>query len=281
MKNERLFYSNGSWITSSDILAALEKVQAQDCRVLFMHTGISFGIPNPELRRNDLLQELYSVVKELGVATLCVPTYTFSFCNGRDYDIAHSRSYMGALNEYIRHQPETLRSLDPMMSVALVGEDCDLVLNLGNESIGENSTFDKLSRRKGVKFLFFGVGLGDCFTYMHYLEWLAKVPYRYSRDFYGKITQRDKTWEDKYSLFVRYNNVKPNDASFEYGNKLIDTGLLHSVTLGNSSIACVDERDAKGLYLSILENDPYHFIRDPFNEATKDDFFSVQNMISL
>lgn len=281
MKNERLFNNNGNWVTSSDIRAALEKVQAQDCRVLYMHTGLSFGIPNPELSRNDLLQALYGVIKELGVATLCVPTFTFSFCNGQDYDVASSRSYMGALNEYIRHQPETIRSLDPMMSVALVGEDRDLVQNLGHESIGKNSTFDKLSSRQGVKFLFFGVDLGDCFTYMHYLEWVAKVPYRYNREFRGRITQVGKTWEDIYSLFVRYDNVKPNDASYDYGQILKDTGLLRSVSLGSNSISCVSEIDARTLYMNLLELNPNHFIQQPFNDAVADSTFTANKMIAL
>ncbi len=167
MSQQLLFKTaQGNPVTSDDLRAALDGVQAHDCRVLYMHSGLSFGLPNPELGRAQLLDAIYQTVRGLGVPTLCVPTFTFSFCNGEDYDSKRSRSRMGALNEYIRQRPEAVRSVDPLMSVAVVGEDRDLAENLGHASIGINSTFDKLSRRQGVKFLFLGVRLGDCFTYI-------------------------------------------------------------------------------------------------------------------
>lgn len=281
MKNQRLFFSNGTWVTSKDLLDTLKAVGAQNCNILYMHTGLTFGVPNPELSRSELLRAMYETVLELGVTTLCVPTFTFSFCNGKDYSVSASKSYMGALNEYIRRQPESIRSVDPLMSVALVGKDRDLVENLGHESTGENSTFDKLSRKKGVKFLFLGVGLGDCFTYMHYLEWMAKVPYRYDREFSGKITNEEKSWKDTYTLFVRYNNVFPNDASYTYGQLLEDEGSLKSARYGDSLIGCVNEADARALYLDLIANDPNYFIKEPFTKASTDTTFIARNMVAL
>ena len=146
--------------------------------------------PNPKLSRNELLAAIYQTLRGLATPTLCVPTFTFSFCNGEDYDTTRSKSRMGMLNEFIRRQPEAVRSVDPLMSVAVVGPDRDLAENLGqSDSVGkEIRPSIKLSRRTGVKFLFLGVRLGDCFTYMHYLEWIAGVSYRYDREFTGKIT---------------------------------------------------------------------------------------------
>jgi len=279
--SSRLFLSNGNWIGRSQILSSLEAVKAHECDVLYMHTGISFGIPNPELKRAKLLEILYDVINELNVETLCVPTFTFSFCNSADYDVATSKSHMGAFNEYIRSRPEAVRSIDPLMSVALIGKDRDLVENLGTESIGKDSTFDKLSRRNKVKFLFFGVSLGDCFTYMHYLEWLAKVPYRYNRKFTGKISQGTSNWEDTYELFVRYNNVKPNNASYIYGNMLNEQGYLLSSSIGNGVISCVGESDARQLYLDLLKNDSNFFIQEPFNLEVADTSFFAQKMVAL
>jgi aminoglycoside 3-N-acetyltransferase len=281
MNNSRLFLSNGNWIGRSELLSSLETVQAHDCDVLYMHTGISFGIPNPELKRVELLEILYDIIKELNLKTLCVPTFTFSFCNGDDYDVKTSKSHMGVFNEYIRSRPEAIRSIDPLMSVALIGQDLDLVENLGKESIGKDSTFDKLSRKNRVKFLFFGVSLGDCFTYMHYLEWLAKVPYRYNRKFTGKITEGTKNWEDTYDLFVRYNNVKPNDASYLYGKMLDDQGYLLSSSCGNGIISCVSESDARPFYLDLLKNDPNFFIQEPFNLENADKNFFAKKMVAL
>lgn len=277
----RLFNSNGNWVTRDTLLAALDKIRAYDCKVLYMHTGLSFGALNSDVRRVDMLQSLYEIIRELKVPTLCVPTFTFSFCNGDDFDVQRSRSRMGALNEHIRNRPEAVRSSDPLMSVSLVGEDRDLVENLGHESIGKDSTFDKLSRRDGVKFLFFGVNLGDCFTYMHYLEWVARVPYRYNREFFGKVTNNGSSRDERYTLFVRYNNVIPNNASYTYGQILLDRGDLLRVDVGDSTISCVDEKPARELYLDLLREDPNYFIQAPFDASSADPTFIARDMVAL
>lgn len=282
MRQQMLFKTaQGTPVTCDDLRAALDGVQAYDCRVLYMHTGLTFGLPNPDLSRAELLDAIYQTVRGLGVPTLCVPTFTFSFCNGEDYDSARSKSRMGAINEYIRQRPEAVRSGDPLMSVAVVGEDRDLAENLGHESIGANSTFDKLSRRQGVKFLFLGVGLGDCFTYMHYLEWAAHVPYRYNREFTGKITHHGKTGQETYTLFVRYNNVKPNAASYTYEKVLEERSLLRVAPLGDSSIRCVGEHDARAVYLELLQGDPNYFIVEPFSPEEADREFVAKTMVAL
>jgi aminoglycoside 3-N-acetyltransferase len=282
MTQQPLFKTaKGNPVTVDEVRAALEQVHAYDCRLLYMHTGLSFGVPNPKLSRDELLTTIYQLLRGLRVPTLCVPTFTFSFCNGEDYDSTRSKSRMGALNEFIRRQPEAVRSVDPLMSVAVVGEDRDLAENLGHESIGAGSTFDKLSRRPGAKFLFLGVGLGDCFTYMHHLEWVAGVPYRYNRAFTGKITQAGKTYEDTYQLFVRYHNVKPNAASHTYGQLLKERGLLRETALGDSCIGCVGEPEARAVYNELLRQEPNYFIERPFRVEEADRTFAPQNMVAL
>jgi aminoglycoside 3-N-acetyltransferase len=282
MAADHLFrLADGRCVTRRDVEAALRSVGAQDCRVLYMHTGLSFGMPNPELSRKELLAALYDAVRALNVATVCVPTFTFSFCNGQDYDRARSRSRMGALNEFIRQQPEAARSTDPLLSVALVGEDRDLVENLGRQSIGTDSTFDKLSRRDGVKFLFLGVRLGDCFTYMHYLEWRAGVPYRYDRDFSGRIIEGDQSCEDTHTLFVRYHNVQPNAGSYTYEDMLAKQGALRIAPLGDNSVRCVSESEARTLYLELLRQTPDYFIQEPFAPEKADSTFVAKEMVAL
>ena len=273
--------AQGTAVTRDDLRAALEQIQADDAQVLYLHTGLSFGLPNPELSREELLDSMYQAIRGLNVRTLCVPTFTFSFCNGEAYDSARSKTRMGALNEFIRRRPEAVRSVDPLMSVAVIGEDLDLAQNLGHESIGTDSTFDKLSRRTGVKFLFMGVSVGDCLTYMHYLEWVAGVPYRYDREFTGTITHAGRTYEDTYKLFVRYNNVQPNKASYDYEQLMADRGMLRVAALGNHSVRCIAEPDARSVYLELLEMDPNYFIENPFSPQDADPTFTLQKMVSL
>ena len=280
MQNISLFQlHDGSWITSSHLLSLLEKVKAQEAGVLYMHTGLTFGPPNPRLGRQELLAHLYDVVASLGVPTLLVPTFTFSFCNGEDYGVRTSRSRMGALNEYIRKLPGAIRSVDPLMSSVLVGEDRDLVENLGKHSIGANSTFDKLHRRGAtVKFLFLGATVSECFTYTHYVEERLATPYRYNRDFTGSITDGDRSWEDTYTLFVRYKGVVPASSGL-LENDLLRRGLLRRVGCGTSSVSCVDEPDGYETIVEHLRENPSCYLdADPGDRNTE---FCVNNMVAL
>lgn len=280
MREVNLFQdSTGSWITTSDLLALLDKVGAADARVLYIHSGISFGKPDLGLRRHDLLAILYDVVTSLGVPAICVPTFTFSFCNGQNYNVQTSASKMGAFNEYIRRLPGALRSVDPLMSNAIIGNNPELLLPEGKNSVGEGSTFDKLHQLgSGVKFLFLGTTVSECFTYTHYVEERLGSPYRYNRAFTGTITDGNKTWEDTYNLFVRYKGVRPSTVgSLELD--LLERRLLRKVPCGDSSISCVGESDAWDTIMEHLRRDALAYIAE--DPGDRDTTFSADNMVAL
>jgi aminoglycoside 3-N-acetyltransferase len=271
--------ADDSWITTETMLRLLESVGAADARILYIHSAISFGAPNPDLRRNVLLSEMYQVLAALNVPNICVPTFTFSFCNGEDYSVQTSRSRMGAFNEYVRRLPEARRSNDPLLSSTLIGDDQDLVTPASRDSIGEGSTFDKLHQRgKGVKFLFMGTTVSECLTYSHYVEERLNVPYRYNRAFTGSITDGERTWQDTSQLFVRYKGVVPSSRGM-LEKELLGSGLLRKVVCGASSIACVSEPDAYGTIVAHLSADISCYLEaDPGDRNTE---FSVSNMVAL
>lgn len=250
----------GNWVTNKALYDTLMKLEADKCEILYIHSSLTFGVPNPKLKKSQLLGAILGVIKSLGVKTICMPTFTFSFCNGRDFDPAKSASKMGVLNEYFRKQDGVIRSVDPQMSTALMGEDTDLVLNVGHSSCGANSTFDKLRHRDGVKFLFLGPLIGDCMTYMHYMEWLYGVDYRYERMFRGNVVIDGVSTPVEYDLFCRYDGVIANRGSYIYEQKMYDDGIAKIVNLGDGHISIVEEKAAAEAYLGFLLENPSFFV---------------------
>lgn len=271
--------SNKNWITDKQIKDTLMQLGADQCDYLFIHTSLNFGIPNPSLKRTELMECLLQTIKELGVKNILMPTFTFSFCNKRDYNPLTSASKMGALNEYFRKQPAVIRSIDPLMSVALLGEDVDLVKGVGHYSCGENCTYDKLHHRQNVKFLMFGPQIGACMTYMHYLEWFFGVDYRYDRAFIGNIDNGSSLYRDEYQLFTRYNGVTPNDGSFRFEQIMYEKGLAQHVTLGNANVAVVDEKNATEAYFDCLQSNPYFFVDFHNGQFVKDKTYIVTDEV--
>ncbi len=277
---KQLFCTNaGTQVTDEDFVSALRQVNANKAEILFIHFGMTFGTPNMELKRDEILSAIYRAIREMNVKTIIFPTFTFSFPNGKDYDVKKSKSKMGALNEYVRRQPETVRSLDPLLSVALVGVKKYLATGVGRESIGRDCTFDMLHREKNVKFLFLGTKPQDCFTYTHYIEWAATVPYRYDRDFTGTIHADGGSYTATYKLFVRYKDVIPG------GNDLTDIllsrGDAKMCALGDSEVWTVDEAPAYKLLCEKLQQYPEYMLSAKLPSSWNDEFILNGEMNSL
>lgn len=252
--------TDGEWLTNVRLAEMLREMGAHDCDVLFVHSSLNFGLPDMKIRK-ELPALILEVLRSLNVGTLCMPTFTFSFCNGKDYDPASSKSKMGVVNEYFRKQEGVIRSNDPLMSVALEGDRPELVTTVGSHSISENSTYDKLHHLSdGVKFLFLGPHIGDCFTFMHYLEWLFDVDYRYIRSFRGNVIENGVSKTVEQDLFVRYNGVTPNTKSLEYGDIMVDAGVAKRKTWGGGTIEIIDEKNGTEYYRQRLLADPHYFV---------------------
>lgn len=280
--NEKILFKDktGSSIINNQISDSLKNLGADKCDVLYVHTALNFGIPM--VKKLCLLEELYLIFIDLAVPTLIFPTFTFSFPNKEDFDVQNSKTPMGLFNEYFRNQQNVTRSIDPLMSNALLGKNVEFVTDIGKNSCGKESTFDLLHKTElNVKFLFFGTHVGDCFTFMHYIEDKLKVPYRYERQFFGNIINNDIVYTDTYNLCVRYSNVFPGPGSYIYENILLEREIAKKITLGDTQITIVPEQAAFIIYQDIIQAYPSFFISAPFNEKEKTTNFNVEKMIAL
>jgi aminoglycoside 3-N-acetyltransferase len=166
------------------------------------------------------------------------------------------------------------------MSVAALGEDTSVVEDLGRYSIGKDSTFDKLRRKGGTKFLFLGARPSKCMTYVHYIENEIGVPYRYNRAFTGTITDYRETTRETYILFVRYRGVIPTERP-DYQEFLIKNKYMLKAPCGNSFVYTVDERFVYETLSEILHNDIDYLLAEPYPRDQLEPCFEVHDMVAL
>lgn len=269
-----LFHSRAGDVTDSDIRAALLAVGAADCDVLYIHTGMSFGLP--ALGRKELLGALLGIFRGLGVGTLVFPTFTFSFCNNEVYDIQKSATPMGALNEFARKSGLGTRSADPLLSVYVIGKDPGLTEGLSAYSIGEGSSYDRLHQcGKKVKFLFFGTDMRDCFTYTHYLEAIVGVPYRYNREFSGVVVNNGFECPTSVFLYSTYANCRLTPLPVVH-DRMEKAGMLHKGRIGDGAICCFNERDGYDTVVGMLREDPLCLTDRTFDPTEKDTRYNIQ-----
>ena len=280
MKNLTLFKYKNKYITNFDFIRSLEKIKAYDCQILYLHSEINFGIPNPQLKKNQILDQLFMCIKKMGVKTLCVPTYTFSFCNKEIFNVKKTISKMGILSEYIRNQSKSLRSIDPLLSVCIYGKNKNLIKNISKNSIGKGSHFDKIHNSNNVKFIFFGPSVGSCFTYIHYIEKLLNAPYRYDREFDGTIINNNKKYKDKFKLFVRYNNIRTGNGSFIYEDIMFKKKISLRKKLGNGFLTSINKEDAFNSFIDLYKKKKNIFFRTN-KKSFGSKYFKFGNVVTL
>ena len=262
----RLFQYGEQWITYGDILNALKEVDADKCDVLLLHTAMEFGALSRDMKRREMCEIMYELIRQLGVKTLVFPTFSFSFANKEDYDVRQSKSKMGMLNEYIRKQEEAVRSLDPLMSVCVIGENKALAEVSGDSSLGEGGFFDRLHKTPNARIAFLGVDEIICNTHLHYVEEQLQVPYRYHLAMSGKITDYEGNVVDKeQKLFVTYKHVTPG-ANRAFYDELTEKGQMKKVYLGGSSVSCFKEADVYALEKQYLQRDINSFLVEPYDK---------------
>ncbi len=145
--------------------------------------------------------------------TLVVPTFTYSFCRGTDFDIRHTPSTVGSFTEFVRSQDGAMRSVDPIFSISAVGKCAWEITRIRAATcFGVGSVFELLEQH-GVKFLLVGIDYQQSLTYFVHLEKLFGVPYREDKLFSGRIIDVDGTQrEAAFSYCVRSErtNVRMN-----------------------------------------------------------------------
>lgn len=257
---------NNKWYTEIDITEGLKSIEADKCDILFVHTDVAFGMPNVDLKRKEYLDSLYNSLLALNVETLIFPSFTYSFCNNENYDVRNSKTSMGALIEHIRKKEGVKRSLDPLLSMIAFGKNENIVEgDVGNHSLGKNSVFNRLHNCDNVKFLFFGADFAEYFTYVHYVEKMLEVPYRFDKAFSGKIMDYDgNEYEDIHYIHTQCGGVKLKNYQ-QMKEELIADNKLKTAKMGNSEIAAISEEDAYNAIYNRISKNINSFV-EPFTE---------------
>ena len=259
--------SDGREFGADDMTNVLKQVGAHDCDNLFIHSDIIFGKTPTGFNRKEYLSILLEVLEGLGVKNIIVPTFTYSFCNNEVYDVIKSKTSMGALNEYIRKQEGRYRSMDPLLSISVPMALKDNFSSVSDHSLGEGSGLDIVHHLGGVKFLFLGVPMGICFTYLHYIEKMLDVPYRFDLPFDGEMIDYDGKHINKTQyIHTACYGVKPKDF-YHFEDYLYDIGKMKKERLGDKYVECITEEDAYEEIVKMINKDINYFLEQPFTEA--------------
>ena len=249
----------------SSAIAALREAGVRRGDILFSHVGVGFlGLPQGEasaLTAALILEEAFTeVLGEEG--TLIVPTYTYSFCNGEDYDPDTTPSTVGQFTEWFRTRPGVVRSLEPIFSVAARGARAHELLHaLPPDSFGDDSIYGRLLRAGGS---LCNIGVGFRYaTFVHFVEQLVGVPYRYKKKFNGNLIEGGKKIPLEVTYYVR--SEKAGDDSLPDLSRLEEdamrSGALHTASLGRGVVTNIPCRDFFDLAKEGINKNPWYLTK--------------------
>ncbi|HEY8258071.1 MAG TPA: DUF4910 domain-containing protein [Gemmatimonadales bacterium] len=257
--------------TRDQLASALRSAGVGPGDILFLHVdldrlGTMEGGELPAARSRLVHEAVREVLGQEG--TLLVPTYSFSFCRYEAFDVQQTPTRGGPWSptadflEYVRTLPGTIRSADPIHSVAGQGPRARELLDaVAPTCFGSGSVFDRLIRAGG-KVCTLGLGLDEA-TVRHHSEEMAAVPFRYKKLFTGRISDRGVTrkWGWIYNVRIMADNGFPDGRRLEQLAR--DEGVCRASRIGCGELLVVDAESYHALTLQALADDAWFTARGP------------------
>lgn len=211
--------------------------------------------------RDCFLESLQRKVGETG--TLLIPTFNWDFCKGIPFDYVKTSCRTGALGTAALKRQDFVRTKHPIYSFAVWGKDRDWLFEQDEpNSFGENSLFDYMYR-KDAKALVIGLDAMDGLTFMHHVEQMVGVPFRFHKIFAADYTDwNGVTTRKEYTMYVRDLDMDAKEHTKHFSQILEDLNVSHTRILnevpfrtvylrGVFDVEAVDIRynDSRNLYI--------------------------------
>ena len=198
-----------------------------------------------------------------GNSTIVMPSFTLGFAESRHWRAKKTKSEMGALTEYFRKQDGTIRTIHPFHSVVAYGAHAkDFAACNSLSSFGSRSPFEKLLELDA-----YNLSLGTEFiggaTFLHHTEEVCKVPYRYYKEFPGKVFDMDEKKVNKvFKMFVRkitkkFEFINNWDKVF---NDLCKEGCFLIDSLNGAKIMLSSIKQTHKIFSQYIVSDPMYSV---------------------
>jgi len=189
--------------------------------------------------------------------TLIMPTFNFNFNQGEPWDVLKTPSHMGVLTEIVRLNAESRRVFHPFYSFAILGKLQDDLTRLRyKDSYGKDSIFMRL-RELDAKIMIIGLSYTHSLTFMHHIEQMEGVDYRYIKAFTGMITDENgKTYEDTFTMLVRDIDRGVQTEVDPMGAVMEQRGIVKIRTIGMAQVKLMKANEVYNLVSQEMKKDP-------------------------
>lgn len=257
----------------SDLINAFLDLDIKNGDTVLVHSDvIALGIPKEFVNNKENICDIvYNSIKTvIGTeGTIIVPTFSYSFCKGYDFNVDESPSDVGCFGNYIRQLPEAIRNHDPLFSFAATGPKSNLITDFyGNNSFSPKSSPFKNFYDANIKILFIGVDL-QYLTAIHFAEQLFSAPYRFDKLFSGRIVTKKQTKKIKWIYPVRVNIRQTQQHLVKLHEDCMESGMLKKASAlpvyGGNIKPVLD------FFITRASADPWRYLEGPECDTAAED----------
>lgn len=205
----------------------------------------------------ELIDGLQTLTGETG--TLLFPAFNWDFCKGIGFDYRKTPAKTGALPKEALGRKDFARTAHPLYSFAVWGKRREeLLRNQAQDAFGPGTIFELLYKWD-AKVLVIGMAALSGTTYIHHVEQVVGVPYRYNKEFTADYTDAAGRCEKRTCrMYVRDLEMDPRhiDGFRPLEEKMREEGSILTVYYGSAPAHLLKIRDLdEAVRRDILEND--------------------------
>jgi len=233
-----------------EIKIKLRKLGIKSGDTLMIH-GDAGVAEQLNLKRKKKINVLFNeIIKLIGVnGNILIPSFTYSACEKKIFNVLNSKSVLGEFSESFRSNPQVKRTKHPIFSFLVYGKKFRYFEKSRIETcFGQDSLFDRFKKVNG-KIICMGCSFNRV-TFIHHVEELFNVSYRYKKKFDSKIKIKNKILSKKIEYFVRKLNQRSSlNLKYLY-KKLLRKKSIKETSLGRYNVNVIS---AKILFKDCLE----------------------------
>lgn len=246
--------------TEQDIVKCLRQLGVNEGDILFSHISLlPLGFISGDIT-TQFISALKTVLGDTG--SFLTPTYSYTFCQGKKFDINQTHSQVGAFGQALIEKHQFSRSCDPNFSVTGFGPNISsLFKDLPRTSFGENCLYQRLEEKK-AKICNFGLTLSHL-TPIHYIEKEMKVPYRFDKIFSGNIINGNSKDYQEWTYFVRYMTSKSEPDCSRLQQAGEELQLVKKAKLGLGEVTICSMNEYFNLARMKIQDNPWLLVNGP------------------
>lgn len=246
-----------------DIARSLAAVGVRPGDTVMVHgdAGVAaqYRSTDPGQRIGRLIGDVLAHIGANG--TVVVPTFSYSFTKGEDFDPAATPGDVGLFSESFRTTPGVQRSHHPIFSVAAWGRQATRFAGSRiDDCFGEGTAFDLLMACD-AKIVCLGCDISRV-TFVHYVEQARKVSYRYMKTFHGRVIRAGHPEPQATSYYVRDTSIRSECELGWLKEVALGDGRLASGAAGRFPLLAIAARDFFEAASGLLDENPYALIRE-------------------